>query len=95
MMPQFPIRVPRDGYRGSNPARRRKQDEYDRAARKLEEHVNKVMTACPDNTHVFIYGLLALELGIPQKMIAEVLAGIGGHTGMMVWKGSASEVGAP
>ena len=86
-MPLIPIRVPRDPYRGSNANRRRKAAEFDRIAEKLEEHINREMAMSSETRHVFVYGELAFDLGLLQNQVRDALAGIGGDTGIAVWRG--------
>jgi hypothetical protein len=87
-MPQYPIQIPRDTYHGVNVARRRRVTDHNRVAARLEEHINRVVGSSHENRHVFVYGFLAADVGIAEADVREALAGLGGETGITVWKGS-------
>lgn len=85
-MPVYPLSVPRDGYRGTNPGRRRKSREFNSAADRLERHINERVESDTDPAQVFIYGFLAAELGMSVDLVRRVLEGVGGHNAITVAK---------
>lgn len=91
-MPMYPLQLPRNGYRGTNPSRRRKSSEFNKAAERLEQHINESIESGTDQTQVFIYGFLAADLGMSVDLIRRILEGVGGHTGITVSRQSDKSV---
>jgi hypothetical protein len=86
-MVEYPIRVPRDGYRGSQPRRKAKQREANQIAEKLEKYLNDKIAADPSDRQTYIYGFIAGDLGLPTEVVRDILFGVdGGHNGLTVIK---------
>lgn len=85
-MPPYPVSIPIKSYRGSNPRKREALVEEVRLARRLEKYLNDQMEASSESRITLMYGNIAVELEIPPDTISELLAGIGGHTGISIWK---------
>jgi hypothetical protein len=47
-MVRYPISVPRDGYRGNAPRRKRKQQRRNEVAKEYEEYLNRKIAETPD-----------------------------------------------
>lgn len=75
-MALYPIQVPRDPYRGRNPARLRKAERFDKLAERLERYINERVAQSKDESQIFSYGMIAIDLGIPEKDIENVLYGV-------------------
>ena len=86
-MPPYPVSIPVKGYRGSNQRKREALIERFQIARRLEKYLNDQMEASSEGRLSLMYGIIAVDLEIPSETIAELLAGIGGHNGISIWKG--------
>lgn len=83
----YPISVPRKHYRGSKDSMRRKVAEYNQDAARLEKYLNEQIEADPSPIQQYIYGLIALDLGMSVERVTEILFGVDcGHTGLTVAK---------
>ena len=86
-MPTYPIRVPRDMYRGSDARKTRKRQEFNALAERLERHVNDEFVRLGEPTQVFIYAAIASELGLDVERVRDVLSGVdAGYNGITVNK---------
>ncbi len=84
-MVEYPIKVPRDGYRGSQPRRKAKQCETNQIAEWLEKYLNDKIAADPTERQVYIYGFIASDLGLRTEVVRDILFGVdGGHNGLTV-----------
>ncbi len=88
-MKQYPIRAPRDGYRGADPRKRRKSQEFNRVAALVEAHVNALISEWPDDTCRSILSYeVAHALGEDSGLVHRIISAIdGGSNGVTVWKG--------
>lgn len=86
-MPIYPIRVPRESYRGSNPSRRAKVAEYNRDAATLEHFVNEQVRTNPSPIQILTYASIAEEIGMTLERVERILFSVAaGHTGLTVAK---------
>lgn len=84
-MPAYPIRVPRDNYRGSDARKTRKRQEFNALAERLERYVNDEFLKRGEATQVFIYASIASELRLDVERVREVLSGVdAGYNGITV-----------
>lgn len=85
-MATYPIHIPRDVSRAKRGERRRRL--LNALAADLEEHINKDLTTKPPGTYEFLYGLLALDLGVPEEDVRSVMTRVpaGGHNGIRIRK---------
>jgi hypothetical protein len=83
-MPQAPIRVRPNPYKGTD---RRRLDRLRReasAADQLEAYINARVPI--DGCETFVYGELSVTLRLDEDLVADLLAGAGGgNTGIRVW----------
>lgn len=88
-MKSYPVSVPRDYYRGSNPARLRKMHNYNRVAARVESYINADLERQPDDTiNQYMSGLVALELDESPDLVRDIIFGIDcGHNGVTIVKG--------
>lgn len=84
-MATFPVHAYRDPYHGVNERRRRNARRQNAIAAEIERYINDRMTQSGDEVHVFMYGYIAIDLGIPEETVRRALnlAG-GGHNGITV-----------
>ncbi|WP_286792976.1 hypothetical protein [Thalassospira sp. UBA4513] len=81
-MVAYPMHVKRDYYRGAQPARKRKAQEYNRLAEILENYVNEEAQKVTNLPHVFLYADIARETNIPVKKVRDILFCLAaGHNG--------------
>lgn len=86
-MVQYPVRVPRKGYRGSKPSILAKVQEYNRVTQLLEDYINKRVSESEENIVQLLYGYIAHSLSQNESLVREILVGVdGGHNGLMVFK---------
>lgn len=86
-MKVYPISVPRKDYRGGKAAVRAKVAAYNADAERLESHLNGRIRDDPSPIQTYIYGYIALELGMPLDRIRDILFGVDcGHNGLTVAK---------
>jgi hypothetical protein len=86
-MVTYPVSVPRDPYRGRNPSRLRKPQDFDRLAEQLERYINERVAKKDDEIQEFLYGFIAIDLGIEQDRVRDVLFGVDcGHNALLVQK---------
>jgi hypothetical protein len=84
----YPLKVPLDPYRGRNLARLRKAERFNALAERLERHINLQVQQSDDRIQIFYYGGLALDLGIPENEVENVLFGVeAGGNGITIVKG--------
>jgi hypothetical protein len=90
-MVSFPISVPRDGYGGNDPRRRRKQQRHNEVARECEEYLNRKIAEDEAETQVYHYSSIARALNLFLEDVRNVLFAVDcGHNGLTVRKGSES-----
>jgi hypothetical protein len=83
MPTNYPIRGNRDNYRGSDPTKIAKRNEYNATADRLERHVNKQIENGKRGT--FTYALIAIETGIDPKLVENILYSVDcGNTGFTI-----------
>jgi hypothetical protein len=86
-MVRYPISVPRDGYRGNAPRRKRKQQRRNEVAKEYEEYLNRKIAETPDETQMFSYASIARELNLFLEDVRDVLFAVDcGHNGLTVQK---------
>ena len=86
-MVRYPVHVPRVSYRGSNPTRRQAVNEKNRIAELIEDHLNELILKQKHPTQIYLYGYIAIDLGIDEKIVRELCYGIdGGSGGLTVMK---------
>ena len=86
-MVTYPIRVPRDGYRGNNTKKRQKSAEKNRIAKELEDYLNRAIEKDDANMQKYIYGFIAADTGYSEETVRNILFGVYcGHNGLTVIK---------
>lgn len=86
-MVTYPIRVPRDHYKGRNPRRLQKRSENNRIAQELENYLNRAIEKDDANMQKFIYGFIAVDTGYSEETVRNILFGVDcGHNGLTVIK---------
>jgi hypothetical protein len=85
-MPEYPIRVPLDPYRGRDEARLRKADSFNRAAERIERFLNDQVGSEKPGNYIFSCGRIAIDLKMEEKTVENVLFGIGGGNGITIVK---------
>ena len=88
-MKTYPVRVPRDPYRGMNDARRRKQMVFNDAAQAIERYLNREMEAEPaGDAREFLTADIARALHLDGELTDRIVFGIDcGHNGVTIRKG--------
>lgn len=83
-MVTYPIRIVRDGYRGSDSKKRAKAQQRNELASRLEAHINEKLRNQSEPIHVYSYHEIASETGIDLETVRSlgysVDAGSGGFT---------------
>jgi hypothetical protein len=92
MMP-IPVRVPRDTYRGREPRRLRKRDEYNRVAQRVEAYLNDDLAKQAEHTvTVYFSHTIANALQEDSDLVQRVVFGIdAGSGGVTICKGDFDE----
>ena len=86
-MVTYPVRVPRDSYRGRNPQKRQKCSERNRIAQELEKYLNNAIAKDDSHIQQYCYGNIAIDTGLSVEMVREILFGVDcGHIGLTVIK---------
>jgi hypothetical protein len=86
-MAVYPLEIPRDLYRGHDPARLRKAARFNALAERLEQHLNSLVEKSNDRSQVFNYGGIAIDLRIDRKEVENVLFGVeAGGNGITIVK---------
>ena len=88
-MKRYPISVGRDVYRGNNEARKRKQRDYNDAAKSVENYINGRFADEPDDV---VYGIrtdqVSKAVGLDDELAHRLVFSIdGGHNGATFYKG--------
>lgn len=83
-MPTLPLTPHLKMYKGSKENLRRKNDEYNRMARRVAEHLNRQIANNPSETQMYTFGLVALELGLTKDQVFEAISD-GGSNGITIW----------
>lgn len=85
-MVNYPIRVPRSYYSGSNPRKLEKRAEHNNAAAVLEGYINSEIER--RGPGVFHYHLISHAVGIPLEQVSKILFPVDcGHNGLTVSHG--------
>ena len=77
----LPIRPRYDTYRGAKPNLQRQAAEFNRLANKIADHFNVLIANKPDEMQQYIYGYVAIDLGVDVEMVRRVILG-GGYNGI-------------
>jgi len=85
-MPPYPVSIPVKPYRGSEQRKRNAHIEKVQIAKRLAKYLNDQMEASSEDRITLMYGNIAVDLGIPSETIADLLAGVGGHNAIPIWK---------
>lgn len=86
-MVAYPVRVPRNSYGGWNESKRRKRDEENSIAEKLEKYINKKIEDSNERVQTFLYGEIACDTGYPRDIVEKILYGVdAGGNGFTVVK---------
>lgn len=88
-MKTAPIYAPLDGYRGRDPRRQRKRDEYDRVAAKVARYLDSEIAKLPlDSVQSFLSYEIALAIREDRDLVHRIASTIdGGSNGVMCWRG--------
>jgi hypothetical protein len=85
-MVKYPIHVERDGYRGRDPRKLRKSQDYNDDARMLEEFVNREIEE--NGPGQFLYGTIARAVGLSKERVQQIMFSVDcGHNGFVVSHG--------
>lgn len=83
----YPIRVRRNGYRGSDARKKAKATEENRAAALLEDYANNLLLSQKEPVCVYLWAELADGTGLPYAVVAKLGASIdGGSSGFTAWR---------
>lgn len=86
-MVEVPIYVPRKNYRGSDPLRRKKVQQHNDVARRLEELINRLVAEQEEPICSYSHFDMARRLGEDPKLVARIGFGIdAGHNGFTAIK---------
>jgi hypothetical protein len=86
-MVTYPIHVSRKRYGGRNLARLRNSQEHNRLAEQLENYLNAKIEQNSNQTQVYLYAQIAIDLGFSVDAIRAVLFAVdSGHNGLTVRK---------
>ena len=92
----YPIRAKRDPYRGRDPRKMRKRQEYNEQAERIERYVNEEFAKSGESQQTFYYGSIAVALGIPEAVIADALFSVsGGHNACSVRRDDRDPIAGP
>lgn len=88
-MKSYPVYVPGDPYRGSNPGKVRKRDNYNRVASKVQAYLNAELEKLPDDTvQVFFSHSVASDIHEDPDLVQRIIFGIdAGSGGVTICKG--------
>ena len=89
-MKTYPIRIPRHSYRGSNAAKTRKSNEYNRIAALVESYLNADLASKENDTiQQYFCDSVASKLIEDRKTVRAVINSIdGGSNGVTIVKGN-------
>jgi hypothetical protein len=88
-MVRYPIRVPRESYRGSKQNLQRKNYERNMLIKSIENHINKKLSEMQDGIHVMLSYDVAFDMGLDPETVTEILYGVDcGSNGFTVIKGN-------
>lgn len=86
-MVTYPVRVRRNGYRGSDARKRAKANSENRDASVLEDYANKLLLKQTRPIQVYFWMELAQGTGLPYETVARLGASIdGGSGGFTAWR---------
>jgi hypothetical protein len=87
-MVRYPIRIPRESYRGSKRNLQQKNNERNMLIQSIENHVNKKLSEKQDGIHVMLSYNIAFDMGLDPETVRKILVGVdGGSNGFTVIKG--------
>jgi hypothetical protein len=88
-MVSYPVRVPRDYYRGRDARRTRKADEFNRVATRVEAYINGQVAIWDDDAFgAFFSAMIAIELREDPKLVHDAVYALDcGSNGVTVCKG--------
>lgn len=68
-------------YRGSNESIRRKTAQFNEIAQRIADHVNAQITNDPREIQQYLFGMIAIELGVDVELVREAISN-GGYNGI-------------
>lgn len=80
-MANFPLRPRYKAYRGSKESVRRKIDEFNGKARRIAEHVNRLVANNPNTVQVYGFANIAIDLGYSVDEVRSAISN-GGFNGI-------------
>ncbi len=84
-MVKHPLSVKRDNYRGSDPRKRKKSSEFNRAATEIESKINELVLKQEEPVRDYLYSEIARLTNYPVEIVQKLCFSIdGGHNGFTV-----------
>lgn len=80
-MPNLPLRPNLRDYRGQKEILRRRNDEYNRIAQRVADHVNRLVADDPDEIQQYFFGSIAIDLGLDVDDVRSAISN-GGYNGI-------------
>ncbi|MBP0116384.1 hypothetical protein [Bradyrhizobium vignae] len=80
---QLPLQPRLKGYRGADPKKRRKAAEHNEMARRVVDHVNKLIANNPEPSQQYLWYEVARDLGLTVEDVESAVM-YGGHHGVTV-----------
>lgn len=84
MMPNLPIQPRLKRYRGSKENLRRKTANYNAAAHKVADHVNRLIANNPSDVQQYMFASVAHDLGFTVDDVRSAISD-GGYNGRTFW----------
>lgn len=86
-MVTYPISIKRSFYSGSSASKKAKAQERNRAASRLEEHINKQLRDQSSPVQQYMYHTIAREIGIDEGVVRALCFSIdSGHNGFTAYR---------
>jgi len=88
-MKSYPVYVPGESYRGRDPRKSAKRDNYNRVAAKVQRYLNDDLATLPDDTiKVYFSYSVAADIHEDPDLVQQVIFGIdAGSGGVTICKG--------
>jgi hypothetical protein len=80
-MVYLPLSPRLKGYRGTRENLRQKRDDHNRTAYRVTDHLNRLIANDPSEMQQYIYGFIAIDLGLTTEQVRSSVVG-GGYNGI-------------
>ena len=80
-MVDLPLTPRWNRYRGAKPNLKRRAVEENRIAQRVCDHVNRLIANDPEEIQQYIFGYVAIDLGLPVELVRRAIPG-GGFNGI-------------